>query len=454
MKKTRFLSHLDTLKIAFTGCLPSKRTNISLALLGVAVLCATGTHAQSLQAIVQLSLPQHPLVARAVSAALAAGFEVETAKNSDTPRISTFLESGRTLTGRTATTSTGLSSYGIKSTYYVYDGGRVKSDTARAEAKKQSLVSAIQNAELDVVTRMAELYLEAQKQDALVKVAQDSLDAHQVIYQKMLDITKLDPGRRFDVEQAQVRRKNAQLNVFNRQQAKDDVLSQLSQYANLPSGMKINLQPLLSANQAPTTLAAAQLASIDHPKVRQASADAEASRAQVALIVAQTKPKIGIEMAASSPKVAGQSREWFSALDAKLLFNYDAYDGGASDYAVAAASAQAQSSLAGLENVSRDVANEVTRLWNDAVTREARLPQMALLVQQNATVTEGLFELFKVGRRTILDLLNAENDRFLAKNNYETELQDALLARFKVKLATGDMPFEVSRVYVSSAVKP
>jgi outer membrane protein, adhesin transport system len=426
-----------------------KRVALGLSL---SALCGL-SHAQTLQALVQMALPQHPAVTRAVGSALAAGYEVESAKSGDTPRVSTFLETGRTLTGRSATTSTGVSSYGIKSTYYVYDGGRVKSDTARAEAKKQSLVSAIQNAELDVVTRMAELYLEAQKQDALVKVAQDSVDAHQAIYQKMLDIAKIDPGRRFDVEQAQVRRKNAQLNLYNRQQAKDDVLAQLAQFANLPSGMKINLQALYAPSQAPLTLGAAQLASADHPKVRQAAAEAAASRAQVALVVAQTKPRVGIEMAASSPKATGQSREWFSALDAKLLFNYDAYDGGASDSAVAAAGAQAQSALANQENVARDVANEVSRLWNDAVTREARLPQMKLLVEQNATVTEGLFELFKVGRRTILDLLNAENDRFVAKNNLETEAQDALFARYKLKLATGDMPFEVARSYVGAALK-
>ncbi len=448
MKNTPLFS-----RIVFSGAAFSRNCRL-LAWVAPFLLLAETSQAQSLQAIVQMALPQHPSVTRAVGAALAAGFEVESAKSGDTPRVSTFLETGRTLTGRSATTNTGVSSYGIKSTYYVYDGGRVKSDTARAEAKKQSLVSAIQNAELDVVTRMTELYLEAQKQNALVKVAQDSVDAHQAIYQKMLDISKIDPGRRFDVEQAQVRRRNAMLNLYNRQQARDDVLSQLAQFANLPNGMKIYLQPLHAPSNAPLTLGAAQLASADHPKVRQAGAETAASRAQVALVVAQTKPRVGVEMAASSPKVAGQSREWFSSLDAKLLFNYDAYDGGASDSAVAAAGAQAQSAQANQENIARDVANEVSRLWNDAITREARLPQMKLLVEQNATVTEGLFELFKVGRRSILDLLNAENDRFVAKNNLESETQDALFARYKLKLATGDMPFEVARSYVGSAVTP
>ena len=440
---------MQAIQLYFLRLRPSVRM-IGLACLGIT---AGAVHAQSLQAIVQMSLPQHPAVSRAVGAALAAGYELESAKSGDTPRVSTFLETGRTLVGSSATTSTGVSSYGIKSTYYVYDGGRVKSDTARAEAKKQSLVSAIQSAELDVVARMAELYLEAQKQDALLKVAQDSVDSHQIIYQKMLDISKIDPGRRFDVEQALVRRKNAELNFFNRQQGRDDVLSQLAQYANLPFGVKITLQPLRVGSTSPPSLSAAQLASADHPKVRQAAAEAAASKAQVALATAQTKPRIGIEMAASSPKTTGQSREWFSALDAKLLFNYDAYDGGASDSVVAAAAAQAQAAQANQENIARDVANEVTRLWNDAITREARLPQMQQLVEQNATVTEGLFELFKVGRRTILDLLNAENDRFVAKNNLATEAQDALLARYKVKLATGDMPFEVPRTFVSTTLK-
>lgn len=418
----------------------------------IAMFAVVGSNAwaQSLSDLIRLSLPTHPAIERAVSAARAAGFEVEAAKNGSMPKVITFLESGTTLAGKTATTSTGISSYGLKGTYFLYDGGRVKSDTVRAEAKKTGLLNAIELAELEVVQRMTELYLEAVKQESLVAVAKENLVEHERIHAQMLEIAQLDAGRKFDVEVAQVRLKNAQLNVYNREQAKNDVLEQLAQYAQLPmkpSGQLVSL-PILQL--LPLNLAAAQASSVEHPKLKQLLAELEVSKAMVDMVSAQTKPKLGVELAASSPKTAGQNREWFSALDAKLLVSYDTYDGGISNASINAAVAQAESARAGYTSGKRDIANEVARLWNEVRTRDARIPQLKSAVDQNAAVTTGLFELFKVGRRTILDLLNAQADRFNAKSVYVTEIQDTLIAVYRLKLSMGQMPFEVPRTVVYS----
>ena len=74
--------------------------------------------------------------------------------------------------------------------------------------------------------------------------------------------------------------------------------------------------------------------------------------------------------------------------------------------------------LANLQRVRNEVERDVRQAWDALASDRARLPQLARYARASADVAEAYRLQFQLGQRSLLDVLNSENERFNAVGAY------------------------------------
>jgi outer membrane protein, adhesin transport system len=170
--------------------------------------------------------------------------------------------------------------------------------------------------------------------------------------------------------------------------------------------------------------------------MKAARAEAKVSDYASQIAAAWSKPSIDVLGTLSNPSSALNSR-YFSNFDVRLGIQWSAFDGGAGRAAERAAEMQRLAAEEQIKAVQKDLATDVSRAWSQMRSREGRFTEFVDLALRAREVRAAYWEQFRIGRRSILDLLNAENEGFQASLNAEQARQEMLQFQYRVLSSTG-----------------
>ncbi len=92
-----------------------------------------------------------------------------------------------------------------------------------------------------------------------------------------------------------------------------------------------------------------------------------------------------------------------------------------------------------VEEARRNIAEEYSRSWEALITARARMVSFQASVLANEIALDGVNQEAEVGARTILDVLDAEQELFEAKVNLVRAQRDEVVAIFQLVSVTGHM---------------
>ena len=391
--------------------------------------------AQSLESMVQFALDTNPKVQAARSTARATNYEIDQAQAAWSPRVGVVADPGKTFraAGAGVTQAGDLALRGSK---LLYDGGKADAEIDRQKARLEAADQRVLATAEQLANQIADLYLEAVKQSRLAKAAADNVAAHQDLVKRVQDIVAVDRGRGSDLIQGQARLEQAKLSLQQRESALQEARAQVASIVNRPLA---NLAPVRDASAAAPKSEADALSLLDsHPAVLAANADAAAA-AQVAKAAdSWNKPRIDLQSTwQRDPSYL--YGHYGKAFDVRFVSNWTGYDGGAGKAAAAAAREQVQTALNTTDSVKRDLSNDVTRNWQAIATRSARVGTWGQLVRQLGEVKDGYWEQFKIGRRSILDLLNVQSEIFQAYSSAESDQAEIDQSQYRLLGATAQL---------------
>jgi adhesin transport system outer membrane protein len=122
---------------------------------------------------------------------------------------------------------------------------------------------------------------------------------------------------------------------------------------------------------------------------------------------------------------------------AMIRLRQNLFRGGSDDARIRQAEARVDEANAGLARARNDVEREL-RVAHEAYRAErARLPALAEHARASEAVAEAYAAQFRLGQRSLFDLLNAEAERFSARGNLVTGQYSALAAGFRALAALG-----------------
>ncbi len=392
----------------------------------VALLACSGAAAQSLVDVIRLALAQYPSVQAARANEQGAQADLDRAEAALWP----VLGLGATAMQQDQAPQRLVASPQIS--YTVYAGGAIVAGIERAQASLRGAHSKTGATLDDVALQVAETYLGWGRSLQLLRLATDNRKAHERILDDIRWIVEVDPGRRVDQRQAELRVSAARLIELQRQAELVQARNRLARFA--PQLMTSDPQGLdEELGGRPGGLESAMGAAGDsHPVLAQALAAVDAAKSAVVVARAQRRPKLDLTAVYQvNPYTLKQG------VLTQLSFSLPVFNGGAGTAGIEFAQAQQRAANFALEEQRLTLRERIASTWAewDAAVQHEALYQGQTLAGDELVASYR--EQFRLARRSLLDLLNVQGEAHSYATAAVQAQFDRRVARYRLAAATG-----------------
>ncbi|HFZ0820325.1 TPA: TolC family protein [Enterobacter cloacae] len=323
-------------------------------------------------------------------------------------------------------------SVNVNMTTNVFDWGRTeKTIDSRKELGEAATQKYLVNLEV-LAQDVSKTVLEKEKARRASVISQQYVERMKELVGMLERIVMTDRGRASELVQAQARLMEAEASRDNWLAKERDAEIKLRKLIgdaalNLPQ----NIQWTLPQAELDRLLALAK----DHPALRQAEAEAKASRLQAESLRAGEKPQLNWVVTKS---VGGNDYGREDPWQTMVTVSWPIFRGGSSTAAREAAMLRAEAGFQNKENQQLELEFETRAAVQDAATLLARANLYTGLIKETGQVKTAFFDQwYHLGRRTLLDVLIAESDYNNNRINEVSYRFDSYLAVLKAYGSSG-----------------
>jgi outer membrane protein len=319
----------------------------------------------------------------------------------------------------------------------LYTGGQVENQTEAAEtritAEEAVLVATEQQVLLDAVTAFSDV----RRDEFLLDVARNNVRVLTEQLRAAGERFEVGEVTRTDVEQARARLAAAQ----SRLAAADGQLKiSRENFANVVGRLPQDLDPPPPLPDLPATLdAAAQVAAQNDPLVQAARIERVASGFDVRAAIGLLLPQLALEGRVSQLDTFNDRLDGQRSGTVALNLRIPLYAGGFNYSRVRQAQATVESAEAAITDALRSALREVGVAWSSLAVAQASILSGRLEVRAAQLAFEGVTEEAKVGARTTLDVLDAEEEVLQARGRLITSQRDEYVAAYRLLAAMGKL---------------
>lgn len=332
----------------------------------------------------------------------------------------------------------------ISLTQVLFDGFRVQSRVAQGDytalSKYYELSATIEQKTLDA----SQAYLDIQRYRDLVTLAKENYATHQRVYQQIQQRANQGVGNKADFLQISGRLSLAQSNLLTEQANLNDVTARYQTIVG--EGPALDLQPVqinaaLPASQDELLAASYQTSPVLHARL----SDIEFARANAAEFKSNLYPKLsfvarhGLYENRNSFDERANSKDYGQDTAVELRLNYNLFNGGTDKAAYRAA--QGRLARAGdiKSKACSDVKQAATVAWNNVENINSKLSYLKQHRDDSALVVKAYDDQFDIGRRTLLDVLDSENEAFQANRAYISAQYDLKISQLQALSSAGQL---------------
>ena len=306
---------------------------------------------------------------------------------------------------------------GVTGRVNVFDAGSVSAAVERDERREQALHLRTDETRENVAMSVTDLFLQALRGKEMMDIEQLNLKRHEKIVGDLRIIVANDGGRRYELVQAESRALQVRMRIVQHEKTMRLALSKLTRFTR---------QSPTLVNPIPDNWRAVLPANIDerlHPALEAQQREVQVTRADQTALERGRWPRLDIEAGAGNHSYA------------RLVTNWSFFD-RAADYNVQTAAKQISAAQQRAELLERDLAQRAATAEADMAQSQFQIKAAEAQIGSSTQVVE-LYELqFKVGRRSLIELVNAyaelsatELSRTVALNDYRTAVASYLYAR-------------------------
>ena len=396
----------------------------------------------SMRDAIAIAMQSNPEVHQAQFNKEAIQFERKQAQGLYLPRVDVEASAGvRRLENRTRRTL-GISDeklypleFQARGEWTLFDFGSRRGELLRQAARVDGASLRVVERSEFVALQIARQYLDVLLQQRIVAASRDNTEFHRTL------VGDLGTG----VEQGSI-------SVADRQQAEERLQAAIVRETEAEEALeaaKITLRRLTGVDiaqvQMPPSLAEQMPASVDeavglartnNPRVAEATADVDAANALAMSVKGELYPRFGVDMTGR----VGEDIDGFKGntndVQARVFMRWNIYSGGVSQAKYQEHVRRASEARFRLHQVSREAEEDVRTAWN-ALRAETRITTE--LGTQNRVSDDLLLSYrsqFNVGRRSLLDVLDAQNTRYSVQTRLETARFSQLFAQYQTLAAT------------------
>jgi adhesin transport system outer membrane protein len=245
--------------------------------------------------------------------------------------------------------------------------------------------------------------------------AEENVAAHDRTVRQVELLAERGAGRRSDAQQASARLALAQsLLTQQRGQLAQAETAYRHLVGHAPGAMnRPERSPLLPESIEQSV----ERAMVSHPAVLSAERELTAAQADRDSARARHAPRLDLEVGGTKNRnldgVPGPNEDRY------VMFRMRApiFRGGTDEARVREAQARIDEATSNLARARNDVERDLRQAWEGLLASRERVPQLQIHAGMSAQVVNAYRQQFSIGQRTLLDVLNAENELYTARGN-------------------------------------
>ncbi|MDX5591934.1 TolC family outer membrane protein [Pseudovibrio sp. SPO723] len=342
--------------------------------------------------------------------------------------------------GRRATGDEGTALFprdiGLSLNQNVFDGFGREAEVERQASRVDGASFRVYERSEFIGLEVTREYVELLLQDEIIEEAKKNVRFHRAILSDIREGVNSGTLTSADLEQGIERLLGAESRLIEAQEDRAIAAVRLQRYVNRPVHKVAGL-PHLNHYLPKTRAQAVALARQHNPLILLAMADVDTAAAELKAAKAPFYPRLNLEGLARTGQDIDGDDDRTTDLQVRLALRWNIYRGG-----IDTADVQEQIRRVGEARKIRDlrireVEENVRAAW---ITRTQQRVLLAKLKEQaaaNNDVVSSYREQFRIGLRSLLDLLDAQNTRFNTNVLVQTSNYSAAFADFRLVAATG-----------------
>ncbi|HVF38065.1 MAG TPA: TolC family protein [Sphingomicrobium sp.] len=408
---------------------------------GAVLLCATPAFAVELRDAVQAALNTNPEIRQAVANKQATREERKQAEGKWLPTVSVEGSGGvrklRNPTRRTLGIADErlepIEGYIIADQLLYNFGGRI-AEIRRQASRTDAAAARIEERSEYVALNVSRAYIDYLLQQRLVAIAQDNATFHERLAGDLREGVARGSISVADQQQAEERLQSARVRLTEAREDLDTAAIQFQTLTGVPIET-VNMPPDLSAAMPATLQDAEALAREQNPRVQEALADLNTSRQEIKAAQAELGPRFNAEASARYGDDIDGFQGRTSDLQGRVVMRWKIFDGFANTANVREQKRRADEVHARLFARTRAAEEDVRSAWSRLSNQNRLVGELELQSRVSDDLLMSYREQFNVGRRSLLDVLDAQNTRFNVQAQAETARLARLYAQYRVLAA-------------------
>lgn len=327
----------------------------------------------------------------------------------------------------------------------VYTGGAVAADTERATNEARAERARLRRSEQDVLLEAVDAYTAVMRDQAILDLATRNERRLTEQLAATRDRNRFGAVTLTDVAQAETRLARA---AADRASAQADLAVSTARFQRV-----IGLPPdeLTAAEPLPDETAASDASEVDEvPEVEAASFALASARADVELAKAKLRPRLSLDGGIAYDHEPDTLIDQESSLRIGASLVIPLFQGGGEHARVRQTRQTALERRNALADARRRAEEEIAATRAELRRATARIGALEVQADRAAFALEGVRQEALVGARSVLDVLDAEQELFAAEVELAIARRDEVLASYRLAAVTG----RLDSVSLGLAVEP
>jgi len=332
-----------------------------------------------------------------------------------------------------------VQSYGLTATQTLYNGFQTATRTRQAEGQVFSARETLRTSEQTVLLSAATAYMNLLQTAAILELQRSNVNVLEVTLRQTRDRFTAGEVTRTDVAQAESRLAGGRSQLSLAESNYVTAQAQYLQVIGVPAPARLAPAPPVDRLSPRTLDGAIARGRTEHPLITTAMYNVDIALQQVKIAEGALAPVLAAVGNVQKNYGSTQSLAVLETLQASIAaqLTVPIYQGGAEYAAIRQAKETLGQRRLDLDTARDQVQATVTQAWGQLDAAKAQIDATQSQVTAAEVALNGVREEARVGQRTTLDVLNAQQDLVNARVALVTAQRDRVVASYTVLAATG-----------------
>ena len=378
----------------------------------------------SVEQAMQFAINTHPLILSAEGQYRAAKSELTASRWSRFPTVGASAQESSTEVKQDVTTAS----------MPIWMGGRINADIDLAKSKRDGALSGVSEAQQTVMLETIGFFFDYFKSEKKLEIASQNVDEHQRLYEiierrvaaatspdvdTMLAQARLQSARSAQIQAISVRdisKASLELTVGQ------EIVSVLVEDSPEPLGINLNEAVALGISVS--------------PRIARIQSEVKGFEANIKSAKSALYPQVSLsyEKRYNDPDPSRVDQE-----ETFVSVQFQPGAGFAVASSISAAKQRKQSARDSLEAEKRELRRQIKTAWNEYASVSFQLEPSKMLVDATTSVVESYLRQYAVGKKSWLDVLNAQREATQARNTLVDFEVQYLTSLYRLKVLMNEI---------------